>query len=173
MTRYFSAFDLPDEVADDLAAHLPPIVPPLRPTPRHQWHVTVGYYGDVDPGRRMAELTERVTGLLPARLRVEGAGTFGGVAFGKITSADWGALAILAEAAGQAEGGHQKYVPHVTVARWPREHPVDLSVAAALRDYRGPEWVPRELVLYASEGGIYTRVGAVRLLADYSGMAGC
>ncbi|PPK67444.1 2'-5' RNA ligase family protein [Actinokineospora auranticolor] len=171
--RFFSAFTLPDRVADHLAAHLPVPPPHVRPTPRHQWHVTVGYYGQTDPARKLTRLHTKVSGLQAPRLRIQGSGTFANVVLAKIATPDPHLLRILAEAADHHEGGYPEYIPHVTVGRWSRDHEPDTTVAAGLSGYRGPEWVPADLVLFASEDGEYTPVGRVPLLAASGSRAGC
>ncbi|WP_051386019.1 2'-5' RNA ligase family protein [Actinokineospora inagensis] len=177
MTRLFSAFALPDHVADHLAAHLPPLPGGLRATPRHQWHVTVGYYREDDPEPRLARLRSRVGGLPAPRLRMRGSGTFAAVCLLKIATPDPVDLRNLAEAADFEEGGHPEYIPHVTVARAivrPAGQSRDCAdLAAALRGYEGPEWVPEALVLYASDQGAYTPLGRVPLLTGSAPGAGC
>ncbi|RLK62113.1 2'-5' RNA ligase family protein [Actinokineospora cianjurensis] len=173
MSGLFSAFPLPDPVADHLSAHLPPIPPGLRATPRELWHVTVGYYGADDPDRRLARLTDRVSGLPAPRLRMSGSGTFAAVCLLKVATPDPVDLRRLAEAADFAEGGHPDYTPHVTVARWSTPTTRGAEMAAELRGYRGPEWVPDELVLYASDRGSYTPLARVPLLARSAPGAGC
>ncbi|OLR94138.1 2'-5' RNA ligase family protein [Actinokineospora bangkokensis] len=168
MTRHFSAFPLPDPVADHLAAALDAldVRPPLRRTPREQWHVTVGYYGAEDPHARLASLREKVAGLRAPRLRLRGSGTFASVAL-LVVRDSTGALEPLAEAADFAVGGHPAYSPHVTVATWSRreDRGPGERLAADLVDYSGPWWSPSALVLYASEDGRYTPVDQVGLRA--------
>ncbi|MBM7775864.1 2'-5' RNA ligase [Actinokineospora baliensis] len=171
--RLFSAFALPDQVADHLAAHLPAPPPGVRPTPRRLWHVTTAYYGESDPEWRLARLTDRVAGLPAPRLRMSGSGTFAGVCLLKIATPDPVDLRTLAEAAEHQLGGHPDYTPHVTVARWSAETAGGLDLAAELRGYQGPEWVPSELVLYASHRGDYTPLGRVPLLTTSAPIAGC
>ncbi|GLW90990.1 2'-5' RNA ligase family protein [Actinokineospora globicatena] len=171
--RLFSAFPLPDEVADHLAAHLPPTPDGLRATPREQWHVTVGYYGADDPARRLARLGERVSGLAAPRLRISGSGTFAAVCLVKIATPDPVDLRTLAEAADFREGGHPDYLPHVTVARWSTPTTKGAEMAAELRGYQGLQWAPEELTLYASAHGAYTPLGAVPLLGRNAPGAGC
>ena len=58
--RLFVAVVPPDDVLDDLDAHLEPrreAGPEIRWTDRHQWHVTLAFLGDV-PERRLDDLTE-------------------------------------------------------------------------------------------------------------------
>ena len=154
MTRHFAAFPLPADVADHLAAALPPFPPGVRPEPRHHWHITVAYYGEDDPAARLPWLAERVRGHPAPRLRLTGAGAFPGVAWMGVD----GDLAALAAAAA-AEKESRPYVPHVTIGRLrrPGEWRPDLA------EDRGLEWIAPELVLYSSERRRYTRVGGVRL----------
>ncbi|GAA2985246.1 2'-5' RNA ligase family protein [Actinokineospora diospyrosa] len=180
MSGIFSAFAVPDPVAEHLAERLAECrsstAPDLRRTPREQWHVTVGYYGRDDPDQRLARLTERVSGLRAPRLRMSGSGTFAQVCLLKIATPDPVDLRNLAEAADFQLGGHPDYLPHVTVARWSTPTiPITsgLDLAAELRGYDGPQWVPDELVLYASHRGTYTPIGRVPLLTAGAPGAGC
>ncbi|WP_424185549.1 2'-5' RNA ligase family protein [Actinokineospora sp. G85] len=164
MTRYFSAFDLPAAVSGHLAEALGDVPAPLRPTPRDHWHVTVGYYGAVDPVERVTSLRERAADLPAPTLRLRGSGTFSSVVL-LVVRERGTELAAIAGAADAEAGGHGTYRPHVTVARWARgadRVPGD-ALAARLADYTGPWWTPSELVLYASEQGRYTPVERVRL----------
>ncbi|GGS39033.1 2'-5' RNA ligase family protein [Actinokineospora fastidiosa] len=154
MTRYFAAFPLPDPVADHLAAALPPFPAAVRPEPRHHWHITLAYYGPDDPDARLTWLTERVHDHPAPRVRLSGVGGFPGVTWMGV-DAD---LDAIAEAA-TAKKESRPYVPHVTIGRQPRPG----EWAPDLADYRGPEWIAPEVVLYSSEQGRYTRVGGVRL----------
>ncbi|CRK58520.1 2'-5' RNA ligase [Alloactinosynnema sp. L-07] len=144
--RLFSAFPLPDEVADHLADHLPKM--PGRPTARHTWHITVVYYGESTPPLIPATLRA-------PRLRLTGSGSFPGVAWvGVETTPE---LHAIVKAAG---GDPEDYIPHVTLARWPKRHRASFEA-----DYTGPEWIPTELVLYRSDPGpVYTPIHQVGLL---------
>ncbi|MEO7447430.1 MAG: 2'-5' RNA ligase family protein [Humibacillus sp.] len=82
--RLFVAVLPPSEVLDQLEAVLEPrresgAGGELRWTDRHQWHVTLAFFGDV-PERRLDDLTEAlaasVSGRDPVALRLAGAGTF-------------------------------------------------------------------------------------------------
>uniref|UniRef100_UPI00037C9AC2 2'-5' RNA ligase family protein n=1 Tax=Saccharomonospora saliphila TaxID=369829 RepID=UPI00037C9AC2 len=44
-----------------------------------QWHVTLGFYGDDDPGAREAWVRARLAGLRAPVMRMRGAGSFPGV----------------------------------------------------------------------------------------------
>ncbi len=154
MTSYFAAFPLPDEVAEHLAAALPPFPPSVRPEPRHHWHITVAYYGADDPDTRLPWLVGRVGEHAAPRLRLAGAGVFPGVSWVGVD----GDLAAL-NAAAVAEKESRPYLPHVTIGRQPRPG----AWRPDLADYLGPEWTAPELVLYSSERRRYTRVGGVRL----------
>ncbi|GAA4413602.1 2'-5' RNA ligase family protein [Actinokineospora soli] len=157
MTRYFAAFPLPGEVADHLAAALPPFPPQVRPEPRHHWHITVAYYGPDDPAVRLPWLTERLADHPAPRIRLRGVGGFPGVTWMGV-DADLDAL----NDAAVVEKESRPYLPHVTIGRQPRpgEWYPDLA------DYTGPEWIAPEVVLYSSEQGRYTRVGGVRLRVE-------
>jgi 2'-5' RNA ligase len=157
VTRYFAAFPLPDEVTAHLAAALPPFPPRVRPEPRHQWHITLAHYGEDDPDTRMSWLAWRVGAHPAPRVRLAGVGGFPGVTWMGVTG-DLAALADLNDAA-VVEKESRPYLPHVTIGRQqrPGEWYPDLG------EYTGPEWIARDLVLYSSEQGRYTRVGGVRL----------
>lgn len=156
MTRLFTAFPLPDHVAAHLAENLPPMPHGARPVRPDSWHITVVFHGEDDPDARLAALREIDMTLPAPRLRLRGSGTFPGVGWIGVQADD--ALPALVAAAG---GSPDDYVPHLTLARWDKRRPVDLLAD----DYVGPEWIPRELVLFKSERGpVYTPIGQVGLL---------
>ena len=82
--RLFAALDLPDDIRHDLAAwwtvacvHLPPAE--WRDVPRHHWHITLAFYGDVEGGEvdDLAEaLAECSAAASPMGLHIEGCGVF-------------------------------------------------------------------------------------------------
>lgn len=139
----------------------------LRLVPRHQWHVTLAFYGEV-PERVVPELTERLgraAGRAPVMsLRLSGAGTFPrrpararqlwvGVA------GDVAALARLADsaaAAGRRCGlamEDRPYRPHLTIGR-SRGGPGDLrELVDQLSSYTGEPWSVPALVLVHSTLG--------------------
>ncbi|WP_436501116.1 2'-5' RNA ligase family protein [Actinokineospora sp. HUAS TT18] len=144
--RLFSAFPLPDEVADHLAANLPQA--PGRLTARLTWHITVVYYGETTPPLIPATLQA-------PRLKLSGTGTFPGVAWIGVESSP--ELHTIVKAAG---GDPADYIPHMTLSRWPKRHRMSFEA-----DYEGPEWTPAELVLYRSDPGpVYTPVQRFGLL---------
>lgn len=156
MTRLFTAFPLPDPVADHLADHLPKLPAGVKSIGRDTWHVTVVFHGEDDLGARLAALKEIDMTLPAPRLRLRGSGTFPGVGWIGV-HAD-GALPALVAAAGRSP---EDYIPHVTIARWPKDRQAHLG----LEDYEGPEWTPGELVLFRSDRGpVYTPIAQARLL---------
>lgn len=153
--RLFSAFVPPQPVVDDLsgwlAGHTDGLPPDLRWTPVPRWHVTLGFFGDDDdPVRRTAWLRRRAGGRPAPRLRLAGGGTFPGVLWAGVTTADERLLAQLAKAAG---AGRRGYRPHLTLARWRSGEPDEGVLVAALAGYTGPWFTPDAVSLMRSEAG--------------------
>ncbi|MGQ0841161.1 RNA 2',3'-cyclic phosphodiesterase [Actinokineospora sp.] len=156
MTRLFSALLLPAPVADHLADYLAASPSPqsvgLRATPREQWHITVGFYGEDDPVERTRVLRDRVPNVPAPRLALAGAGAFPGVCWmgvRPVADADAESLRVLAAAAGAAAD----FTPHVTVARGSTRADAAGRLGRDLGGYLGPEWVPDALVLFRSDLG--------------------
>jgi RNA 2',3'-cyclic 3'-phosphodiesterase len=175
MPRLFSAFELPNDVRDDLAGRLAGVrAPDLSWEPSRRWHVTLGFYGDgEDVERRGAWLREQVATLAPAQVRLRAAGQFPGVLWAGVDALDdEHAAALRALGRALADGQDQReFVPHVTVARWKRREPTGAEAAtraaAALDGYRGRWWLTDEVVLFRSDltpdGPAYTAVDRVVL----------
>ncbi|HEV8562143.1 MAG TPA: RNA 2',3'-cyclic phosphodiesterase [Actinophytocola sp.] len=177
MPRLFSAVELPDFVAADLAARLDKVraeADPLRWVEPDSWHITLGFYGNREHAdRRGAWLRRRASGLAAPRIRLAAAGGFPGVLWIGVDPANRAAeraMLAVATAAQPDEGDDQEFRAHVTVARWrrgPDRNPLAERAALALGDYNGPWWVPRELVLFSSqlkpEGSIYSVVERIPL----------
>ncbi|GGL28068.1 RNA 2',3'-cyclic phosphodiesterase [Phycicoccus endophyticus] len=161
--RVFVAVVPPEPVLEHLEHRLEPrrATPGPRWTPPGQWHLTLAFAGDA-PARTLEPLLERlreVAARHPApHLRVRGAGCFPDVTRARVLwaglAADEG-LARLAAAARSAlavagaapQGG--PFVPHLTLARFPR--PLEATRwVRVLHGYEGPPWVADELVLVES-----------------------
>jgi RNA 2',3'-cyclic 3'-phosphodiesterase len=167
--RLFFAVPVPGATREPLEAALPKLAPLLgaaRVTPPGGWHLTLAFLGQVRP--ELADEVVRVgeaavAGVRPARLRLEGAGTFpegrraarvlwagiGGDAQGLVDLA--AALAAACKAAGLRSEDRPLH-PHLTLARFPKPGPVppealDLVTGAAAAS---PPWEARELACYRS-----------------------
>lgn len=136
----------------------------LRWVPAERLHVTVAFYGEV-PAGRVGALTTRLGRAVgrsrlprPPRLRLAGAGRFGGRVLHVGLAGDVGVLPRLATSA-MAAGRHtgvavedRQFEGHVTVAR-SRGH-VDLRrYVEALSSYEGPWWDADEVTLLRSHPG--------------------
>ncbi|WP_016699484.1 RNA 2',3'-cyclic phosphodiesterase [Actinoalloteichus spitiensis] len=171
--RLFTALWPPDDVVRDLAAALrrggeavDPV--PGRPVPRREWHVTLGFHGEVaEPARRAAGLRAALVGRRAPRLRIAGAGVFPGVLWAGVESAgpeDQAALSALVAAVGEADPA--EFRPHVTVARWSRRAAPDVTAAvAALQPYTSRWWTPEEVLVVRSDAGERSRYSAYQRIA--------
>jgi RNA 2',3'-cyclic 3'-phosphodiesterase len=167
--RLFFAVPVPGAARALLEAALPRLSPLLggaRVIPPGGWHLTLAFLGQVQPEQadevvRVGEAA--VAGVPPARLRVEGAGTFPeGRRAARVLWAGIGgdaevlvrlgaALATAAKAAG-LRSEERPLVPHLTLARFSTPAPVppealDLVAGAAAAS---PSWEARELACYRS-----------------------
>ncbi|MFD8782436.1 RNA 2',3'-cyclic phosphodiesterase [Kitasatospora sp. NPDC059599] len=144
----------------------------LRWTTVAGWHLTLAFLGAV-PAERLPELEEAlaaVAGVHPAhRLRIAGAGRFGDRVLWAGVEGRTRELRRLAEAVAEATAevvGEPAdtfaFHPHLTLARAgstrghrravQRVAAAELEgLAAALADYRGPEWEAAELHLMKSD----------------------
>jgi 2'-5' RNA ligase len=161
--RLFFAVPVPGPTREPLEAALPRLEPLLggaRVTPPGGWHLTLAFLGQVQP--EMADEVVRVgeaavAGIPPARLRLEGAGTFPeGRKAARVLWAGIGGdaevlvrLAAALSAACKAAGlrsEERSLHPHLTLARFSTPAPVpsealDLVAGAASA---GPSWEARE-----------------------------
>jgi len=169
--RLFFAVPVPGAARAPLEAALPRLEPMLagaRLTPPGGWHLTLAFLGQVQP--EMADEVVRVgeaavAGVPPARLRLEGAGTFPAGRKARVlwtgTGGDTevlvrlaGALATACKAAG-LRFEERPLHPHLTLARFSTPAPVpsealDLVAGAAAA---GPPWEASELACYRSTLG--------------------
>ena len=169
--RLFFAVPVPGASRAPLEAALPrlePMLPGARLAPPGGWHLTLAFLGQVQP--EMADEVVRVgeaavAGIPPARLRLEGAGTFpegrkarvlwtgiGGDAEVLVRLA--AALSAACKAAG-LRSEERPLVPHLTLARFSTPAPVpsealDLVAGAVAAS---PSWEARELACYRSTLG--------------------
>ncbi|RKT16377.1 2'-5' RNA ligase [Streptomyces sp. 1114.5] len=164
----------------------------LRWTTVEGWHLTLAFLGEV-PAERLPDLEAGLADVAEVhpvhRLRIAGAGRFGDrVLWAGVEGQSW-ALRRLAEAVTEATAevtaetadtfafhahltlaragssrGHRRAVQRVAAAELE-------GLAAALADYRGPEWDAAELHLMRSDpGGGHPHYASVRswALADWS-----
>ncbi|MGW2373871.1 MULTISPECIES: RNA 2',3'-cyclic phosphodiesterase [Kitasatospora] len=163
----------------------------LRWTTVEGWHLTLAFLGQVQP-ERLPELEAGLAAVAEVhpvhRLRIAGAGRFGDrVLWVGIEGQTW-ALRRLAESVAEAtadltgETDAFGFHPHLTLARAGSHHGHRRAVqrvaaaelealAAALADYRGPEWEAAELHLMKSDlDGGFAHYESLRswALADWS-----
>jgi 2'-5' RNA ligase len=164
--RLFVALLPPEAVLDEVESAFAPRRddwPALRWTRRESWHVTLAFYGEVDD-RAVSGLLPRL-GRAAARhprreLAFAGAGTFPRPAAARTLwtgiHADLQRLSDSCLAAGRHEGidtgRHQRFHPHLTVAR--ARTPVDLRpLVGELETYKGTPWGADEIHLVRSHLG--------------------
>lgn len=166
--RLFTAIELPEAVADALAALQPPRGRGIRPVARERMHLTLHFIGDADPAHAAAAL-ERVRGE-PFELTIGALGMFSrrgrpaalwaGVDHEDRLHALYAAIGEALEAAGYALEA-RPYRPHVTLARVAP----DAGRAAVKAFLAGAAIEPlhfpvNDFVLYSSEpadtGHVYT-----------------
>ncbi len=157
----------PPPVLAHLRAALPRDAPPLAPTVRParpgQEHVTLAFLGDVDDPDPVRSAVAAAAALPAPRLRLAGAGRFGGSAVWLRLDGDLGRLHALAGAVQQAvrdagvalQAGPWR--PHLTVGRSRAPVPPELSA------YEGPYGLWDDLALVRSTGGRHTDLAAWRL----------
>ncbi|HEX6683861.1 MAG TPA: RNA 2',3'-cyclic phosphodiesterase [Candidatus Limnocylindrales bacterium] len=122
-----------------------------------RWHLTLAFLGDVpDPAPATAALAAAELNPVGA-LEIRGGGKFGNVLWAGVHG-DIAALTRLTRSirrslrAKRVPPDDKKFRPHLTLAR--RTTPAQLAEALTLlRDYEGPAWPPREVVLVRSELG--------------------
>jgi 2'-5' RNA ligase len=170
--RLFFGVPVPGPARAPLEAALPrlePLLPGARLAPPGGWHLTLAFLGQVQP--EMADEVVRVgeaavAGVGPARLRLEGAGTF--PESGRKARVLWtgiggdtetlvrlaAALSSACRAAG-LRSEDRALAPHLTLARFSAPAPVpqealDLVAAAAAES---EPWEARELACFRSTLG--------------------
>jgi RNA 2',3'-cyclic 3'-phosphodiesterase len=171
--RLFAALVPPLDVLEELDH----VVGPLRRdervrwTPADMWHITVAFFGEVDPleeqyDKLMEGLAWAVAGPALEPIRLQNATEFHGRVLAIEVAGSLEPLRTLANRcmdAGRKSGldlARRRYRPHVTVGRSPR--PRDLShLVSALIGLRSPEWTPAELVLMSSHRGAKPRYDEV------------
>lgn len=156
--RLFAAVYPPAAALDHLAAGLPALPAGWRPTPRERWHLTLAFYGEVEPAA-VEELTERLGRAVgrtrrPPRCRLAGFGAFGRDVLWVGVAGDRPGLTRLAQraaAAGRRTGiavDDRRFRAHLTLARARAG-----AARAELPAYAGPEWPVTEVVLVRSRLG--------------------
>jgi RNA 2',3'-cyclic 3'-phosphodiesterase len=169
--RLFFAVPVPGAARAPLEAALPRLEPMLggaRLAPPGGWHLTLAFLGQVQP--ELADEVVRVgeavvAGVPPARLRLEGAGTFPRGRKARVLWTGIGGDAeilvrLAAALATECKGAGLRFedrqlIPHLTLARFSTPAPVppealDLVAGAAAAS---PPWEARELACYRSTLG--------------------
>lgn len=170
--RLFAALMLSPEATQWLRARqqsAAAIAPGLRWSPPEQWHLTLAFFGEVEP-RHVDELSVRLARAAARRpvlgLGLADPGTFGSSRRARVVwqgvggdVAEVRTLAASCRAAGRrvglrAEGlaAHARFRPHVTLARL--SPPGDVTeVLDALTAPEYPRWTSHEAVLVRSDLG--------------------
>lgn len=152
--RLFTAAIPPPVVVAHLAAELNGL--PGDWVPQDSWHITLGYYGEEDPGPRLEWIREQAKGLVAPRVWLTDMGHFAG---GRTTllmgvSAVDSSFAALGKALRWSD--RHEWQPHLTVGHG---EPMDLA-------YQSPEWTIDEFVLLgAGQRYEYTVLERVRFAA--------
>ena len=166
--RLFVAVVLPEQVLDDLAAHVEPrreAGAEVRWTDENQWHVTLAFLGAVAE-RRLDELTDALAASAARRdplvLRLSGAGAFPNPYGARILwvgvetlRGDLPALAKGVRTAANSVGATPdgtRFHPHVTLGRFHRPTEATRWIRA-LDAYEGPAWQVDHLALVESHLG--------------------
>jgi RNA 2',3'-cyclic 3'-phosphodiesterase len=146
----------------------------IRWTPVDMWHITVAFFGEVDPLEEqhdmlMEGLAWAVAGPTLEPIRLQNATEFHGRVLAIEVAGSLEPLRALANRcmdAGRKSGldlARRRYRPHITVGRSPR--PRDLShLVSALIGLRSPEWTPSELVLMSSHRGPNPRYDQIAVI---------
>jgi 2'-5' RNA ligase len=166
--RLFFAIPVPGAARAPLEAALPRLEPLLtgaRLTPPGGWHLTLAFLGQVQP--ELADEVARVgeaaaAGVPPARLRLDGVGTFPGGRRARVLWAGIGGdaevlvhLAAALAAACKAAGlrfEERPLHPHLTLARFSTPAPIPQEALDLVADAtaQSPAWEARELACYRS-----------------------
>ena len=134
----------------------------LRWVPAEQVHLTVAFFGEVDPARQ-ARVEQRLSRVCarypPLTLSLAGAGRFGDrILFVKVAGdrEQLGRLAMSVAAAGRRSGlalEDRPWRAHITLARTRQGDAGLRELARALDGYRGDPWTAGELHLMRSRLG--------------------
>lgn len=172
--RAFVAVVPPSDVFDAIGRAVDPLrsrKPDVRWALRGQWHFTLQFLGRVaDDDTLVAALRAVTAGAAPFEVELEGAGAYPSAARAKILWIGVGAGAnelteLAASVASVSEGlghavEHRPYTPHLTVARVPRPHRLDVVVADLAEGLRDARWTVDALVLVESDtrpgGAVHT-----------------
>lgn len=136
--RLFTAAIPPPVITAHLAAELDGL--PGNWVPRDSWHITLGYYGEEEPGPRAEWIREQANGLVAPRVSLTGMGHFARTStlWMGVSAVD-SPLAALGKALRFSD--RHEWHPHLTVGHG---EPVEL-------DYQSPEWTIDEFVLLGAE----------------------
>ena len=149
----------------------------FRWTQRHQWHVTIQYFGRVDdPDALIGALAAPLVAVPAARVQLRGAGGFPNERRASVYwlgVADPEPLDEVHRAVMRAAGTYVRprdrteYVPHLTLARMPSAKKLGEDVDALRGISFGPPWTVEELTLFESEtrrdGAVYREIARLPL----------
>jgi RNA 2',3'-cyclic 3'-phosphodiesterase len=129
----------PPEVAAHLADVLDDI--PGDWVPRDSWHITLGYYGEEEPGPRVDWVREKTEGLAAPRISLNDMGHFprSDTLWMGVSAVD-SSFAALGQALRWSDK-HPVWHPHLTIGHG---EPAGLA-------YQGPEWTVDEFVLLGAD----------------------
>ncbi len=154
--RLFTALWPPSDALAALAAKVgaapDPLPPGWRTIRQENWHVTLAFYGEADPGVLARRLAAAARDADAPRLRLVGAGAFPGVVWVGVETAGAEDTAALHALVAHAGGDPTCFRPHVTVARAggrARGTPPSPGWAG----YAGPWWTSAEVILASSVPG--------------------
>ncbi len=163
MIRLFAAVAVPADVAERLTDRQDG-VPGARWRPEEALHVTLRFFGELDPATA-AELDDRLAQVrAPAfDLHLEGAGVFGGRDHMRAVWAGVGESAPLRHLAARCEAAAVRcglapeprtYRPHVTLAYLRRAEPAKVGAWVQAHNLlRSPPWRAEAFGLYSSWSG--------------------
>ena len=149
----------------------------FRWTHRHQWHVTIQYFGRVDdPDGLIGALAAPLVEVPAAPVQLRGAGAFPSERRASVYwlgVADPEPLAEVHRAVMRAAGSYVRprdrtgYVPHLTLARLPSAKKLEDDIAALRVISFGPPWTVEEITLFESEtrreGAVYREIARLPL----------
>jgi 2'-5' RNA ligase len=160
--RLFAGLFPPLEAVSHLSTMVGQLGLTKRVIPSERWHITLAFIADGEAEPALAAMNEVQLPL--GELRLRGGGHFGPILWAGVAG-DVDGLEKLSRAlrremrARRLDTDDKRFRPHLTIARSP-------AATTLLREYEGPIWTPREIVLIHSEMGpqpVYHRLGTYPL----------